>query len=633
MSEKWHSPETVWAEYKNGAAFKAGIGKRGLYDQAKMNERFFVGDQWHGAQCGEEKPLISYNIIKRIGDYKMAVAGGSNVAVSYSAEGVPNTQGIQEAARAERERLRDLAESEDPADGKELTSAERITLVMAAMSDYFKVTAERVKFDDLKNNALRKAYTAGTGVIYTYWDPLVRTGLYADVGRTSPIRGDLRCEVLDVENVYFGDPNLDSVQDQPFIIVAQRKRVDELKRAARRNRRPKEEIDAIHSDRDMEYMAGDRSEEEDPNSCRATVLTKFYKKWNDDGDDFTVMAVEVVEGAVIRAPWDIRIRCYPLAKISWETRANCVYGDSEVTHLIPNQIAINRAITAAADALVKNGMPIMLVDGDAVPGPVTNEPGQIIRLYGDPSAAIRYVQPPAFMAQYDGMVNSIVSNTMTQSGANEAALGDMRPDNAAAIMATREAATRPMQLLQNRFYSFVEDIARIWAEFWVTMYGRRALKVEDETGEWYLPFDGDEYKDLLISARVDVGAGGLWSEIQSQQTLDNLLINQIIDPLQYLERIPKGSVPDLGGLIRAYKEKAAASAAAPVSAPSPIPEEGAGGMLPEEMTEAMPAAAPEEEIPDMTALIDQLPPEYQQAFAAMPPEVQKQVLESMMAGA
>ena len=112
----------------------------------------------------------------------------------------------------------------------------------------------------------------------------------------------------------------------------------------------------------------------------------------------------------------------------------------------------------------------------------------------------------------------------------------------------------PMQTVQNRFYSFVEDLARVWADFWVSLYGRRSLKIEDEQGVWYLPFDGEKYRNLLISARIDVGASSLWSEIQSVKTLDNLFGMQIISPLQYLQRLPKGTVPDLNGLIRELQE-------------------------------------------------------------------------------
>lgn len=608
--KKWDSPTLIEEEYKSGTQFKSGLGRRGLYEQNKMNERFFAGDQWHGVQCGQDRPLLQHNVIKRIGDYKIAAVGAASVSVSYSADGVPCTT-------AEREHVRTTME--DLAVGgtmDELPESERINLIMGAMSDYFRVTAERVKFEDKKTAVLRNAYIGGTGVLYTYWDDRIMTGLYADEGRTTPVKGDIACQVLDIENVYFGDPNLDSVQDQPYIILAQRKRIDEIKREMRRNRRPQDEIDSIKPDCETGYQAGDRAGNEPTNAEKALVLTKLYKEWDKEGDTYRVMAVEVCGKATVRKAWDTKLRLYPLAKMSWETRNNCVYGDSEVTNLIPNQIAINRANTAAAWAVMILGMPIMIVDGDAVPGEVTNDPGQIIKVYNANGTPITFAQPPAFSPQFEGLVNNLIANTLTQSGANEAALGDIRPDNTSAIIVAREASAVPMQLPQNRFYSFIEDVARIWAEFWVCLYGNRSLHISNKSGDWYLPFNGDDYKDLLITTKIDVGAAGAYSEVRSIQTLDNLLQAQIVDQIQYLERLPKGVVPDLEGLLRDYRERAQMQE--PVADETTHPS-------------AMPTTSYQGEDVGMTVddMLAQLSPEYQAAWAQMSPEQQRAVLQRL----
>ena len=604
MKRKPWEPEQIFAEYEAGRTFKSGLGRKGLYEQGKINERFYIGDQWHGARCGNDRPLVRHNVIKRIGDYKMAVVASNPVTVNYSVEGVPNTVGISDRARDERDAFAQGQIS--PQETMGLPPEEELAVTMTALSDYFKTTAERVKFDDLKEQALRNAYVSGTGVLYTYWDDKIRTGLYADESGTTPIQGDIACEVLDIENVYFGDPNLYDVQAQPYIIIAQRKSVADLQREARRNGRSEAEIDAIKPDRDTGYMAGDMSEDEPEDSRKATVLTKFWKEWAKDGT-CKIMASVAVRGATIRYRWDTKLRLYPLAVFRWERRRNCAYGESEITYLIPNQIAINRMLTASVWAVMMLGMPLTLVNGDVVNQPITNDPGQIIKINGtseDMLNAVRYVNPPNFAPAFDNNIASLISNTLTQSGANDAALGDVRPDNTSAIVAVREAATMPMQTVQNRFYSFVEDVARVWAEMWVTMYGWRSLKIEDENGVWYMPFDGEKYRDLLISVKVDVGASALWSEIQSVNTLDNLLASQIITPKQYLERLPKGSVPNLSGLIREMQEAQRAQ------------EEAA-------------MQAPEQQGIDVQSIIDGLPPEYRQAFDSVPPEQQAAMLQEI----
>ena len=67
-----YSPNEIFEQYKKGTEFKASIGSKGIYEQSRLNERFYVGDQWHGAKCGNDRPLVRHNVIKRIGDYKIS---------------------------------------------------------------------------------------------------------------------------------------------------------------------------------------------------------------------------------------------------------------------------------------------------------------------------------------------------------------------------------------------------------------------------------------------------------------------------------------------------------------------------------------------------------------------------------
>ena len=68
-------------------------------------------------------------------------------------------------------------------------------------------------------------------------------------------------------------------------------------------------------------------------------------------------------------------------------------------------------------------------------------------------------------------------------------------------------------------------------------------------------FDANRYKDLVITARIDVGASTLWSEAVSISNLGNLLSSNLITFTEYLERIPKGLIPNVNGLINARKRQ------------------------------------------------------------------------------
>ena len=526
------SPRQVQEEYRRGVDYKTSLGDRGMYEQNRINERFYSGDQWHGANCGDSRPLVRHNVIKRIGDYKMAVVGAAPVSVRFGAEGIPNTLELQQRVGDYREQLR---AGSQPAG--ELTAAEEAQAVATAMTDYFVTTGRRLKLDALKQRVLRNAYIAGTGVLYTYWDDTVRTGLYADKARTAPIYGDIAAEVLEIEQVYVGDPTLEDIQQQPYILIAQRRPVEELRRMAKR-----------YGSRDWQDIKADEAD-----NGQALLLTRFWKQWNADGTACTVHAMQVCGEAVVRPAWEMAVRLYPLTVFRWEEKRHQAYGESEVPYLIPNQIAINRTVSAGVWAVMMMGMPIMLVNGDLVSQPITNDPGQVVPVYGageEIRDAVHYVDPPAFSAQLDANVQSLINDTMTQAGVSSTLLGDVQPTNTSAIIAVREASLMPLQMMQNRFYAFLEDVGRIWSEFWLTMYGDRALKIEQENGVWYMPFDASRYRDLLLNIRVDVGTGDAYSETRTVETLDNLFSHGVITAKQYISRLPRGVIPQMDALLR-----------------------------------------------------------------------------------
>ena len=594
-------PKSVFAEYTKANDYKASVGELGIFEQTKKNERFFIGDQWYGAKLGNERPLVRNNIIKRIGEYKMSSIGAAPVTVNYSAEGIPNTADIKKKGAELQQQMM----GEEYATPKGEPNAIEISVITDALSAYQKICAERVKFDIKNEQLLRNAYISGTGIAYTYWDESIDTGLYADMGRTTKIKGDIAFEILDVENVCFGDPNNDDVQSQPYILLAQRMDVESVRREAKRNGLS---VDDIMPDGATQYNSGDRGEKEPDDSQRVTVITKLFKEWDENGDNFKVMAVKITEKAVVKKPWELGLTMYPIAAFQWERRRSSAYGDSEVTYLIPNQIAINQLYVAETWSGLHNGMPKLLVNNDMVDENtrITNEPGGIVRMSvgaeGSMSNAMQYISPPAWGSQYQNAINDLANNTLGNSGANDAALGNIRPDNAAAIIQMREAALQPMQIYQNRYYSFVEDVARIWADFWINKYGNRSLHIETRNGTEFVPFNANRYKNLVLTAKVDVGASTLWSESIVISTLDALLGAQIINPIQYLERLPKGIIPRLSELIDDMRAQNDAA---------------------QEQTTS------QDEM--MRQFAEQYPQEYA-AFTKLPPEQQEQMMRQIMGG-
>ena len=510
--------KSILDEYSRGTDFKASIGTKGLFEQAKINERFFIGDQWYGARCGNDRPLVRHNVIKRIGNYKMSQILSSNPSVSFSAEGIPTTEKSYENILL------------NAPDDKE------INFIMSAFESYYNTTAERVKLYELNERILKKAYISGTAVLYTYWDPSVKTGLFADENKTVEIKGDIACEVLDIEDIVFGDPYCENIEQQPFIILKSYKNTDEVLHEARLFGADLARLELIQKSAENGKVA---------------VYSKLYKEYK-SGHEYTIKCIKVCERAVVRESFDTELSRYPLALFTWERKNNLIYGESEVTYLIPNQIAINRMITANVWATMTNGMPIMLVNGDAVNGKISNEPGQIIKVYGsneDVAGAIKYVTPATFSEDFDKTVNHLIENTLTQSGANEVALGDSRADNAAALSIMREAALVPLQIIRNRFFAFCEDTARIWADFWINYYGERSFKLKDKGSVKYIAFNGERYKSLVINVKIDIATDISYSEKEKTEMLLTLFDKGIINKEQLLSRLPSGIIPDIKSLL------------------------------------------------------------------------------------
>ena len=154
-------------------------------------------------------------------------------------------------------------------------------------------------------------------------------------------------------------------------------------------------------------------------------------------------------------------------------------------------------------------------------------------------------------------------------GASDVAMGDSRPDNTSAIIALQRAANTPMELTKQQDYQAMEDAARIWIDMMAVYYGTRMVEVTmdmDKPGEQPLgmelpeqvfmePFDFSRLKDVQLSIKQDVGASSYWSEMANVQTLENLLMNDRIDTVDFLERLPSGYLVKKQELIEKLKAK------------------------------------------------------------------------------
>ena len=553
--KKNEAPEAsqVFQEYKDAKSYKNGIGSNGLYEQAKKNERFMLGDQWNGADIGD-LPKVVMNVIKQIGDFKVSNIISNPIAAIYEFDGVPT--------HLEAQRTPDIQQLSQTMQGvmkpaeEEIPFEAEINAISTSLTSHFRSVWERCKMDKLNQTGVRKAYVHGAYVLYSYFNPHLKTGLYADENRKTAVKGDIEAEILNIANVYFGEPSECDVQKQPWIIISQRKALKDIKREMGNNGRPKADIENVKADNENSNV-GNYNQENDSKKEYCTLLTRFWR----EGD--AIMAMQCVENCIVKEAWDTGISLYPFSLFVWDETDNCIYGHSEITELIPNQVAINRMLSLEILSEMMMGMPKIIYDATAISQEITNDPGQIIAVEnsGDVRNAVYYLNPAQISPNWNRVQQSLIDNTKSISGATAVALGDVRPENTSAIVALREAANQPLQPILNRYYFFVEDVARIWGEMILKKYGKRSLRVTSGGQVSYIPFDADKYKDMMLTAHIEVGPSTLWATSTVISTLDNLLQLQAIDIVQFLERVPEGIIPkkqELINEIRANREAQAA---------------------------------------------------------------------------
>lgn len=509
--------EKIWKQYCAGLDFN---NKLRLVENVANNENFFIGKQWEGV-VSNGLPTPVFNILKQIVLHQVATITSDNFTISAT------------PLRAS-------------ANDKRLEMASQV--VNSELRALFKVN----KLPNLSRIMMRNAAVDGDGCMFTYFDPDAPTGL-------DGIKGAIKTEIVDNTRVLFGNPNSRNVQSQPYIIIWKRRQICDVKDEARANGLSEEEIQNISADTDDNNSRMDSYVDD-----KCTVLTKLWR----DKKTGTIWGCEVTKGAVIRKPYDVRIKSYPVTWICWDYVQECYHGQALITGLIPNQEFINKAYAMAMLSQMTSAFPTKLFDRTRVTK-WTNQVGAQIAVDGSVEGVAKILEPAQISPQIAQFINSTIENTQSLTGATAAALGNTRPDNTSAIIALQRAAAIPAEITKQNLYESLEDLGRIYIEFMAAYYGTRpvdipaAVAVGDEiaqfananVGMMQQEFDFAQLEDCPMTIGLDVGASSYWSEIASMQTLENLLQLGLITVADFLERIPDGYVAKRQELLDKYKQK------------------------------------------------------------------------------
>lgn len=502
-------------------------------------ENFYIGRHWEGVNAPDmEKPVL--NFTRRVISYCISMLVSDDIGVNLT----PFRKS------PEREAMCKVLSAE----------VERVT--------------ERSRLKTEAREALRSCAVDGACAIHFYMDEDRKTGEAA--------KGEVACELVENTKVIFGNPYDHRVERQPYILIIRRRQVQEAREVARKNGASKEKAEQIRADGDSRYGETD--------SAADDLVTCIVKLWKENE---TVHWVEVCKDAELQKERDTGYRRYPIAWMPWELVRGSYHGNSAMAGMIPNQIFVNK-LWAMMMIQVKNmAFPKIFYNSNLIKR-WSNKVSDAIAVAGEVDKAIaQTVRAGDFSAQALDLVEKTISYTKDYMGANDVALGDVKPENTSAIIAVQKASSAPLELQRLAYFQLMEDCVRIILEIMRCDYGIRTVTVDGETAAQLglmqqpegfplpehleMPLDFSKLDLDEMELNVDVGTSSYWSELTQQQSADNLLKAGILqDAADYVERIPDKWIKDKQGLLKKLRERQQMMQQAQMMQPN-IPQ--GGGMM------------------------------------------------------
>lgn len=572
----------IFNEFENSVRFKAS---EKLEEKCKRNERFYAGDHWKGV-ISNGLPLIVYNFLKQIVLAKVAIVASNELTMNFSPD--DTSSGDKEVERA----------------GAILT---------AECKRHWK----RLKMDYENQITLIDSAITGVGATYWYWDEKVESG------NKMKSKGDFKFEHLDVSELHFCNPRECDLQRQDYIIISKRKSLKKAKELAKNYGVSKENIRKIKCDEDQNDNYFDKKEDTVYDGNNVTILYKLFK------EDGTVrLSVSTAEIMFTSEPFDTGFSIYPISMMNWDTRKRFIFGEAEITYMIPNQIAVNKLASLRHANALLFGSPKIIIN-ESVIQKFSNQVGGVLKTTGSVRDAYAYIQPESMGSDVDKSIAENISLTKETASINDNLLGASRPENTSAIMLQQKQATIPLDLTKMRFYDYLEQTGRIWREFIVNMYDfERKVMLNKESGEM-ASYTGTEFKDTVLELSIDIGASTQWSEVLSVNAIDKFMERGQITPVQGISRYPSNIIPRQKELVdELMAQQQMQSQQPPVDGQSqqaPI----APPVKPELVQEPTPEAM-EFTVDEMIEFLKTLPVDIQKAIGSIPEEDRVKMIQEMM---
>lgn len=348
------TPEQVQAEYQKMLGYNTAVN---LDETVRANENFFIGKQWEGVDA-KGLPTPVYNFLKQVVLFSVANITTDNIKMQATP----------------------LACERTPED------VERVAEVV---NKEFDRLFEFNRVPNLVREYMRNAAVDGDSCLFTFWDDTVDAGF--------GLRGGIRTEIVDNMRVGFGNTACRDPQKQPYILIERREMTKELRRAAQEAGNPR--WNDIQPDTENHNTDSYKNSSE-----RSTVLLRMWKERKTG----TVWACEVSGRVMLREPWDMGLRLYPVTWINWDYIPDSYHGQALVTGLIPNQIFVNKLFAMSMISLMTSAFPRTVYDKTRIPK-WNNAVGAAIGVNGgDVSGVAKIIDPAQISPQIAQFIQTSV---------------------------------------------------------------------------------------------------------------------------------------------------------------------------------------------------------------------------------
>lgn len=476
----------IWLLYEKGRNYHRRVG---IIVDTDRNYRMYNGDQWDGANLGGIEP-VQKNFIKPIVKYKLSVIHANLYAINYSSMNFENTEFRKNAER-----------------------------YCKMLNGYAARVWERDKMDKKGRSITKDAAINDEGIMYVDFD----------TEKMFPVN-----EVINKNDIFYGNENDDNIQDQPYILLRKRMPVLNAIEFALSKGMSEDKKDLIIGDNDTFEQAGEAAKIELDDMV--TIVYKMYKKNGTVHYSIASRWVDIAEDV------DTGLSLYPIAHFIWEEKKGSARGEGEVRHLIPNQIEVNRTEMRRVLTVKDQAYPKMVANvSNIVNTAELTRVGGVIRINSatvdDVHKSVGTLPPAQMSPDVKMLVDDLINVTRDLAGAGDTATGQVDPESASgrAILAVQQASQAPMTEQKEAFKDFIEDLAKIWLEYLI-VYSENGVmmeeKITDANGEETIVMTNvpqSALEQLQASVKIDVTPKGVYDKFAQEQTIENLLVNGLFN--------------------------------------------------------------------------------------------------------